>query len=104
MLDRGRSLRAAAQAVGLTHTTVSRALEQGRLRAPNRPVPEPHGSRRSLWASRKGFARRRRGAKGTARGERTKQTGGGAQERPDPGRWCPGPSLLERPTSSGTTG
>ena len=29
---------------GLTHTTVSRALEQGRLRAPNRPVPEPHGS------------------------------------------------------------
>ena len=44
MLDRGRSLRAAAQAVGLTHTTVSRALEQGRLRAPNRPVPEPHGS------------------------------------------------------------
>ena len=44
LLDRGRSLRAAAQAVGLTHTTVSRALEQGRLRAPNRPVPEPHGS------------------------------------------------------------
>ena len=35
LLDRGRSLRAAAQAVGLTHTTVSRALEQGRLRAPN---------------------------------------------------------------------
>ena len=32
------------RAVGLTHTTVSRALEQGRLRAPNRPVPEPHGS------------------------------------------------------------
>ena len=44
LLDRGRSLRAAAQAVGLTHTTVSRTLEQGRLRAPNRPVPEPHGS------------------------------------------------------------
>ena len=44
LLDRGRSLRAAARAVGLTHTTVSRALEQGRLRAPNRPVPEPHGS------------------------------------------------------------
>ena len=44
LLDRGRSLRAAARAVGLTHRTVSRALEQGRLRAPNRPVPEPHGS------------------------------------------------------------
>ena len=39
LLGRGRSLRAAAQAVGLTHRTVSRALEQGRLRAPNRPVP-----------------------------------------------------------------
>ena len=59
LLDRGRSLRAAAQAVGLTHTTVSRALEQGRLRAPNRPVPTPVFPRPTLpkpigphWARR----------------------------------------------------
>ena len=46
MLDRGRSLRAAAQAVGLTHRTVSRALEQagcGRRtgRCPSRTAPDP---------------------------------------------------------------
>ena len=45
LLDRGRSLRPrpSGEDGRCPHDGV-RALEQGRLRAPNRPVPEPHGS------------------------------------------------------------